>query len=359
MNATPTFPYLEEYIEFIAGYRSVDGKTYSLFEQLPVPINLARYDEEFIQSVSEQTNNQLGFYFPASKKTLAYTDKQAELAYKIVDKYRRQLSKLKPSVIVPENVKDLPLKHGLRNIDRNKTVTLEDDWIIVKFPFDKSFIYQLKTQAKEGHGTVTFDPEKKRWKLAKTEYMLNWIMAVCSSTFFIDDEIKTMYQKLQEVEKNPFKIELDIVNNTPVISNIPHSMLEYINTHLGGLTLENLIILVDNSPVLGYTISDIVKEVISIQYPECMDLLFTRRAFVDKSQLSIDGIIKYATLTNRLPVYMYDNGLSKIKTDNIVYLSRATKHVVHPKLLVSTSNMMIGSRKESWVLNSEKFIIIT
>ena len=356
MNKAPTFKYLEEYIEFIGGYRSATGKVHSMFDHLPVPINLARYDVNFIQNVSEQTTNIYGY---GSKNVAAYTDRQAELAYAIVDKYRKQLLNLKPPVIVPERVRDLQLKHGLRQVDRTKSVTIADGNFVLKFPYDRTLIELIKTQMKEGNGAAKFDGEKKVWVMAMTEDMLNWIMAICPGReFVIDEEIHLLYRNLQDMEQTPFAIELGIVVDQPVILNAPSSMLDYINTNLGGLSLDNLLVLVDNGPVLGYNVSSAVTERIKAQYPQYWDLVRFRKSKFSKSSIGLKDIVEYARLTNRLPVHVYENGLPKESTDGVIYLNRGISYNVHPKLLVTTTNLMIGSRKESWVMNSEKMIYL-
>jgi hypothetical protein len=134
--------------------------------------------------------------------------------------------------------------------------------------------------------------------------------------------------------------------------------LEYIEINIGELSIDNLLQLVDYSEVLAYSISDTIKEVIKQQYPDIDRLIRKRKVTVKKDNMSFDKILEYARATNRLPMHFYDTGLPKDSTDEIIYLNRGLSYEVSPKLLVTTTSLMIGSRKESWMNNAEKIIII-
>lgn len=346
---TPTFTYIEEYVEFIGGYRDSSGKKLGLFSQVPSPLSLARYDVSIVSSLACQT----------AEDNKSYTDKQSLLAVKLVDKYRKQLANLKTPIFLPEKAESLPFKLGIRQVDRSKKVYLDDNKFVVKFPYDTKLIEIVKKQIREGYGLAKFDNEEKCWKMAMTEHMLNWIMAICPQNGFeIDGDVLELYNKMLEAEKQDFKIELDIVGDTPVISNAPNGLLEYIEEKLGGMSLDNLLLLVDNSEVLGYTISDAVKEAVKIQYPEFEKLIRKRKVNLKKDVDALAKVVEYARSVNRLPIHVYETGLPKKSTDEIIYLNRGLGYEVSPKLLVTTTSLMIGSRKESWLTNSEKIVII-
>jgi hypothetical protein len=77
------FSSVEDYIEVINGDRdATTGRLYGLFDSRPPIINLARYDVQILDSMSQATQ---------SGRSL--TDKQADLAVKIVLKYRKQLER--------------------------------------------------------------------------------------------------------------------------------------------------------------------------------------------------------------------------------------------------------------------------
>jgi hypothetical protein len=88
-------------------------------------------------------------------------------------------------------------------------------------------------------------------------------------------------------------------------------------------------------------------------------LLINRQSTLSQSEWTLDTIEKYAELTHRLPIYVYDTKVNFKETDNIKILNKSAASDISPKLLVSTTPMMIGPKKQSWLANSEKVIILT
>lgn len=343
---TPTFRYVEDYIEFIAGNRNISGRQLGIFDTVPSPISLARYDVQIVDSMAEQTIHH----------NKAYTDKQSELAKKIVLKYRKQLSQLNPPVHLPEQLDQFRL--GIRQIDRTRSLTIQNNIIEIRFPFDTKLIEAVKNQGRDGHGAIAFDRDKKIWKLALTESNLNWAVAIGSAyQFDIDAKIKELYDKMLTVEEQLYNIELIETATGFEITNAPTSMVDYINEHLNGFGLDNLLTLADNSTVLGYSLSTDLKVRLWEEYPNIASLVLTRTQ--DKTKFALEDIVDYARKVNRLPVYVYETGLPKKDTEEIKYLNRSKPLNIMPKLLVSMSELMIGSKKEAWRNNAEKIFYLT
>ena len=343
----PTFTYVEDYIEFIGGHRNIAGKHLGLFETTTSPISLARYDVQIVESFCNQV------LFDCKP----YTDKQSELAVKIVSKYRKQLLQLSTPVVLPESLNQFRL--GIRTIDRTKSVTIEDGQFVVKFPYDTKLIDLVKKQLKEGQGSVQFDADKKVWRLAQTESMLNWIMAVAPmNEFVISNEVTELYDAMVAVEQQPYAIELQVRDGRLTVSNAEDSLIDYINEHLGGFDIDNLLTLADNSEVLGYTIDPEICTGLESVYGPLWKLISNRYSTFKKSEITMEYLIGYAKLVNRLPVYVYETGIPKEDTADIVYLTRSKSLDIKPKLLVSMSSLMIGSKKENWRNNAEKIMVI-
>ena len=343
----PTFTYVEDYIEFIGGHRNIAGKHLGLFETTTSPISLARYDVQIVESFCNQV------LFDCKP----YTDKQSELAVKIVSKYRKQLLQLSTPVVLPESLNQFRL--GIRTIDRTKSVTIEDGQFVVKFPYDTKLIDLVKKQLKEGQGSVLFDKDKKVWRLAQTESMLNWIMAVAPmNEFAISNQVTQLYDAMAAVEQQSYAIELQVRDGRLTVSNAEDSLIDYINEHLGGFDIDNLLTLADNSEVLGYTIDPEICTGLESVYGPLWKLISNRYATFKKSEITMEYLIGYAKLVNRLPVYVYETGIPKEDTADIVYLTRSKSLDIKPKLLVSMSSLMIGSKKENWRNNAEKIMVI-
>lgn len=350
MNAV-TFSYVEEYIEFIAGYRDITGKRLGLFDTLPSPISLARYDVTIIESLAVQT----------AESNKAYTDKQAALAVRIVDKYRRQLAGLKMPVAVTETLTNFKL--GIRVIDRSKSVYLYQDKIIMRFPYDTKLIDLVKSSRRTSQGSFEFDNDNKVWKLALTEYAVNWAVTVArANDFTISDELLVLYNKIIDVETQGHKIELIKTDTGFVLTNSAQSLIGYITDTLGGFGEDNIVALLDNADILGYDVNPSLYSMLPIDINEKTAILMSKRShkFSAGKGITLEDIVHYASKVNRLPVYVYETGIPKDNIENIVYLNntQAIDVDIRPKVLVSNSSFMLGSKKQAWLTNAEKIIVL-
>lgn len=344
------FPDLESYVEFIAGWIDINGKRTSGFFISPTPaISLARYDTGVVENLAAQTLND----------GRAYTDRQATLARVLVTKYTRQLAKL--GVEVPAELP--PYRLGIRQMDRSKTVTIEGDKICMRFPFDPKLIDSIREQRKEATGSFEFDREARVWRLGMTEQNLVW------ATFFAEQagfeqsaEVRELYQKLQAVEAEPYAIRLQATDSGFEVVNASEHLINYVNDHLGGFGADNLLALVDNAGSLGYQIDPALMEVIATLHGDKVAMMAsTRVVSVEKSDgYTLDDIVEYANLVNRMPAYVYDTQtLPSQRREDLVYLKRSVNIDTPPKLLITTTSMMIGSRKTHWFNTAEKVIILT
>ena len=150
------FPSVEDYIEVINGDRNPDtGKIYDLFSSTPPIVSLARYDVQILSSMSETTQ---------SGRSL--TDRQAELAIKLVLKYRKQLEKQNIDV---SPVETPSFRLGIRQIDRRRLLYVNNNKIVLQFPYDTKLINDIRELAKLSQGAWGFDNDKRAWCLAITE----------------------------------------------------------------------------------------------------------------------------------------------------------------------------------------------
>ena len=348
-----TFLYVEDYIEFIAGWRTRGGKLLGLFQNQPSPLSLARYDVQILSSMGEQT--------ALSQKP--YTDKQAALAVKIVTKYRKQLGNLPDPVYIPEVLDNFRL--GIRQVDRSRKIYIEDDKIIVRFPFDGVLIEQLRDLAKLSQGECKWNPVQKIWFGALTEFNVNYIVALGrAQQFEISDEVLALQQQIQAVEQTDYRIEL-IKDRLGcyTITNAEQSLIDYLEQQLGSDCWTNLVGLCDYAQVCGYTISTEVEQELADKikpkyYRETVNFIKNRKFGIAKEEF--EHVLEYARLTNRLPVYYYDStSVDRKDTEEIVYLnigSRDPELMNKIKLLVTHSSLLIGSRRQSWAQNAEKII---
>lgn len=344
------FPDLESYIEYIAGYIDINGKKVGGFFIYPTPvINLARYDTKVVENLATQTLNE----------QMAYSDKQADLAGKIVQKYTRQLAKL--GVEVPAEVPTCRL--GIRAVDRSRRLYIENDELCMRFPFDPNLIDSLREQRKEATGTMVFDRDARVWRLGMTEQNLCWAVFFAEQTGFEQTpEVQELYQKVLEIEKSGFAIRLQATDTGFEIVNASEHLVNYINDHVGGFGSDNLLALVDNAGSLGYAVDPALMEVVAALHGDKVAVMASGRVVpLEKDQgYTLDDIVAYANLVDRMPAYMYDTQtLPAQRREDLVYLKRSVNIDNPPKLLITTTSMMIGSRKTHWFNTAEKVIILT
>jgi len=376
-NTVYTYPHIEDYIEFIAGYKDVAGRNkYSIFQLPESPINLARYDVKVLESFGEQCHN-----------GTAFTDRQAKLAVDLVVKYERQLFKLKVD-ITPVKVKPT-FRLPLREIDRTTRAWVDNNQIKVQFPYNIDMIESIRNESKEGKGSIKFNRTTKIWEADLTEYNVNWAHTFSRThSFEIDSSLQSLMDLILAAEKTDYKIELQAEADQLSITNAEQTLINYINKHLGGFGTDNVLALIDNSSQLGYTANKIIESVIIDAYgPRFWSLCTNRELKVDLRlgmQYQIDEIVRYATVTNRFPIYLYEPDMSdklamlfirhfeKAQVANLTnkdpitentrlaYTSKIPRDPVnHIPLLISGAGMIFGGDRQVWLQNAEKVVYFT
>lgn len=362
-----SFTHVEDYIEVLAGYEP--GGTSVLFNTNKYAFSLARYDVKIVESMANAT----------VWGNMALTDKQGELALKLVEKYRRQYTS--HGIDITSIIENPQWRMPLRKVDRTQRIWLEDGRIKVKFPYNQNWIDDLRKFKESSQGQVVWKTDEKVWELALTEYNVNWIVAWAQTwKIEIDSALNDLYNKILDVEEDPYEIKLIQHNQEFTITNAAESLVNYINEHLGGFGLDNVTKLVDYSGVLGYTVDR------GIKYNELLDLFGPDRLIHVPSTEdgSLDLIFDYAELTGRWPVCIHNPGTTQtfdlsrfseneiVKFDpagrtktpdynyytaKVVYANKIPAHWEWPiPLLVSTVEMMFSGAKLNWMNRAEKII---
>lgn len=364
-----TYPHVEDYLEYLAGYEV--GVTALIMPNV-TKISLARYDIQIVNSMANATT--FG---------TALTDRQAELAVKLILKYRRQFAKLGIDV---SPVEDPQYRMAPRKMDRTKTIWIADDKILVKFPYDNVLIKDLQTFRETSQGSAYYKRDDKIWYLALTEYNVNWIVTWGNSNGFeIDQQVQEIFAQILACEQQPFAIELVKQGEQYAITNAPESLINYINEHLGGFGLDNIAKLLDYSGILGYSRSNEVFMDPRVSTDTAILGMFQSH-HMEPSEENLNKIFNYAEETGRYPICIYnptliDIDLSRFQEEDIVRFDRNGKtktsdydpygvKVVYAQkipatwdfpvpLLVSTFEMMFGGRKMDWTNRAERIIYYT
>lgn len=363
-----TFDHVEDYLEYLGGYES--GLSALITPQSQTRINLARYDVSIVNSMASTT------IFGT-----ALTDRQADLAVKLVLKYRRQFAKLGVDVTPCETPQ---YRLTPRKMDRSKVVWLDNDRIAVKFPYDSDMIKELQKFKEDSQGRAWYDREAKIWYLGLTEYNVNWIVVWAQTRAFeIDHQVQGLLTKIIECEQQLYEIKLVQQGEGYSITNASNSLVDYINQR-GGFGSENIVKLIDYAGLCGYTIDDKIKQKCAELYPAALTTIGSKyNIHLPPSPENLDMIFDYAEITDRYPVCIYNPtlfeiDLSRFSEEEIVRFDRNGKtktsdydpyrvKVIYAgkipttwnfpvPLMVTTFEMMFGGRKMDWTQRAEKII---
>ena len=368
-----TLPYIEDYLELITGYA-----TNSILK--PLTLSLARYDVQILNSLAAQTI-----------RGVALTDRQALLAHKLVVKYKRQLAT--HGIDTGFHDEDAKFRMSTRAVDRSRTISYShlQSCIVIRFPYDDALINIMREGTKNVPGELKFDHTLRAWVAEMTEARIIWIqLLVDNYQFEIDDIVSEYAAEIRNFQKQHFNIELTVGNKSLEISNAADSLMSYINENLNGFDFDNLLKLVDYSNVLEYTVDPGINQALANQYSETVHKLLTNNTshIPLTTPDCLEDIFQYAEITNRWPVYVYENNQTAGK-DTLAQLKNYFKEdeilSVGPRqktmdptgyrcvyitnwqpswpnripLLITLTAMMAGPRKQQIIQRSEKVVYCT
>lgn len=164
--------YLEDYLMLLAGKINTKGEKIGYWNiSEKIKIKLASYDISPVTSMAESASRA-----ERDRQPSCLTDRQVILARRIVEKYRRQLAAA--GIALPESVDTIPLKFGVRFLDRAKILNLnpETKQFELRFPYIAKTISELHQWSTESSTDVVWDNQSKLWKLDFTEENLKKIL---------------------------------------------------------------------------------------------------------------------------------------------------------------------------------------
>jgi hypothetical protein len=368
------FAYVEDYLEVMNGDRDPKtGKLYGLFDNTSPIVSLARYDVKILASMSQATQD-----------GKALTDKQADLAVKIILKYQKQLEKQNIDVSPIESPN---FRLGIRQIDRRRLMYIENDKIVLQFPYDTALINDIRELSKLSQGLWAFDSDRRAWKLAITE--TNVVAAngfARNNQFEIDSSFVSYLSAVELCEQIDYKIELIQTDSRLSITNAPDSLNQAI-LNWCGFDSSNVDLLVDNSSIYEYNVANnIVEQTVSKHGPRICNLMLSRESKFrpDSDNTVYRDLVRYAEISGRYPIYVYEPDMSGRLLTNFVeqyfqpdeiYKTQYLKPVeptVHKKiiyfnkytaqwnqpvpLLISGQGMMHGGEKSILLQQAEKVV---
>jgi hypothetical protein len=367
-----TFPTVEDYLEVLAGYRDpVTNKVtnHHIFLEFVPIVNLARYDVKILESMAHGV---AGGH--------ALTERQGDLAVKIVLKYQRQLAQ-KGIDVAPVEIP--AWRKPLRKMDYSRRLYIDNDELIIRFPYDNVLIDSLRGFTKESQGHATWNRESRVWQIGLTEYNLSWLHAWAQANQFeISSEVTALMSKIAQVETQGYAIELTVRDNQLIVTNAPESLSEQVAGI--GLQFDKLLELIDASAVLGYTVDqDLVQATVTEYGAGFYQLLSSRETQLSPNITESDDIasvLDYADRLQRWPVVFYEpdlknrmlNKLVELRPGQFVSNNRknpaidpAVKYIhttvsiinlpVIP-LIVSGAGMLFGGDKQMMMQHAEKVV---
>ena len=369
------FPHVEDYLEIINGDKDpATNQYYGIFGRIDPVISLARYDVRVINSMATGV-----------RSGIALTDRQAELACKLILKYQRQLANLGIDVGPVESPQ---YRMQLRSIDRRRLMWIEQDHIVLQFSFEPKIVDLVRDLCKESKGSWRFENDnKKQWHIALTEPNFITVLQLArENNFEIDARTLEIEQKIQQVQ--PYGIELDMVDEKLSLVNAPDSLLEFVQEKAGDITIDNLIKIVDLAAICYFAISPTVEDLFISRYKSTRLYNLLRhnhtRYNPDIEKEVLDQMFVYAEVSNRFPIHVYEPDLSNRLRDKfvlgyfneedvlfaprdnepidttgkkVVYFTKYRSHWPQDiPLLVTSAGMMHGAEKTLLLQRAEKVV---
>jgi len=335
-------------------------------------IRPARYDRSAICNITAQVDNHR-----------ALTDRQQQLAVKLVTKYRKQWVKngYDVSNIDIKTPTELPLR---TDVDRRRLIDIMDDMIIVRFPYIPSLITKFGEYAHtRSCGKIEWNRDDRRWQMSATPDNTTWI-----SRYAKEHDFKTTKEFEQHVDNinNQYDfndIKLDIINNELVLNDAPESMLDWIKSNTGDIHMNNFLHIVSLAGRLAFTLSTNVIAKVKQDYPDNAHLILHRLSHVSDTDTNNKDFFKQLyELDQRLVVIYMANSIASsdefdvvrkgmpgysvtVCTDqtNITIDSNVNNVIITnkvlpiiPDVIVSTVGFMTGPNRRSWFNSATKNI---
>jgi hypothetical protein len=301
---------------------------------------------------------------------MALTDRQAELAVKLVAKYNKQLNRLG---IELDGIEQNPVfRMPTRQVDRTRRVTIKDGKILVTFPFDDSLITQLRAINSKytSISSLYFDYADKNWVVPFSEpIILELNDIVVKANFELDQNFKLLVDKILDVKQQPYLIELNFDSfGNLYIEHAEESLVEYIENNCGGFNSSNLLKLVDLSSALGYSVSPKIVEELVAKYPSVnVNHLLLRENHVS----DLKQVTEYCRLVDRQQVYVHTNNQLWLRSElinyyssseianNIHYINKVGPNLDKIPTLITTEAMMAGIKRQHMLQIADKIFFYT
>lgn len=355
-------PYIEDYILLMANHLQI-------WPPSPAVISLARYDSPIVDSMSEQIRQSTGL-----------TDRQSVLAHKLVVKYKRQWAQAGYDVAHLEATPQFRLP--IRIVDRVRQITVRDNQIEIRFPYDQDLIAAIRSSTNDQPGRCAFDKERRAWVTALIEPRVIWAKEFGAKyNFEFTNEFNQVLEAI--LGQDDYSITLRPSADGFEITNIADSLYDYILQH-GGFGRDNIVRLIDLAGIVNYTVDPLVYSQLDHE-PDLVtiQMLTNRSTNIEyDGKMDLKPIINYAELTKRSPIYVYESGSmqmrhqlleyfaeediedrksrnSKASGRKVIYFSSWKNSDTNMPLLITSHTLMIGTRRQQMLQSADKIVYFT
>lgn len=280
-----TLRYVEDYLEFLYGTMDKEGNGSSVFNyaiHATSKIKLATYDKSPVSSMGA---------FCSKARTENYesclTDRQVDLARKIITKYRRQF--LAIGIALPENDSDLELRHPVRTIDRVKYLAhdIDNKQIKLKFPYDPKKVSALHDYSNNSAGQCEWDNASRHWTFDLTEGNIAKMLELFQQEDLrIDESLTDIVTDV--LTANNEQLPRFSINNTELkLYNCHPRVHEYLNElNWDARQIDKLAYWVSQASALGLHIDNSVIDTLMSQYSDdVVNIIINRKVTMPSNNM--------------------------------------------------------------------------
>jgi len=226
---------LEDCLEHLAGLR-----------ESPVKFTIEKTDATIMNSIARQCF-----------KGMALTDRQSALMQEKLQTYRDQFINLDWDFDYAVN----QLRQPLRSIDRSKYIKVEDNSIVVRFPFNKTDIVYVQEAANKCQEYHHQKGTHIHYFAYNERNILNLLDRFTKKDFVIDKELLHVYDTVKEIYNNPIEYLSGIDDDYNLI-NINPTLALTIQKEVGESSAENFTKLYDRRFRYGFNHVAKIKHII-------------------------------------------------------------------------------------------------
>lgn len=206
-----------------------------LLSKLDTHCRISNWDSNVVQSL----NMQITFHGSG------FTEKQSQLALKIIRRYRNQLDTLLGTNITPfldTPIYRLPIRVPASNY-RKISIVPHYQWIKaikVEFPYNEMFVQSIRDSRNESSFAV-WDKDAKAWMFSLSEHNIKTVQSLAEKDLFdVDNEFKEYVTQINIAIANMenFMPMLTVDNGIPKYVNSSHHIPKLTTTNVVGAIFE-------------------------------------------------------------------------------------------------------------------------